>query len=60
MKRNVILSVLILTLVIWLTACGSSEPPPNLEETVAAAVAETVAAQPVLVEAQADVVEPTP
>ena len=50
MKRNILLTFLILLLATWLVACGSTEPPPNLQETVAAAVAETVAAQPALVE----------
>ena len=31
---------------LWLTACGSTEPPPNLEETVSAAVAATLAVMP--------------
>ena len=40
MKQNVVLTLLILLLTPWLAACGSTEPPPDFQGTVAAAVAE--------------------
>ena len=45
---------------LWLVACGSTVPPPNVEETVAAAVAETVAALPTQPAAQVAEVTPLP
>ncbi len=45
-RKLLIVTMLALLPAVWLAACGSTAPPPNLEETVVAAVDATVAALP--------------
>jgi len=59
--RNLLkVTTLVWLLAVWLAACGSTAPPPNVEETVAAVVEATLAALPAPADSQAEMIEPTP
>ncbi len=57
---QVVIIGLVLLLGVGLAACGSTTPPPDVEATVSAAVAATVAAQPAPAQESAPAAEPTP
>src|SRR6185436_2117915 len=59
MNRNLLI-LFGLALSLGLAACGETTPSPNVEETVATAVAATIAAQSVLAQSNVETAEATP